>query len=562
MPALRTRDTTQSRCEYPPVPPPNQTHLPPALEVTTDAPQPPTFAIISPTPRAFTFPTTHNLTDHSPYSSPSSSPFEADLRTLASSCTSASPLPLMRTLSPDSPFRSSSPSTSSSSHKRRKSSCSSDIERRPKKGDEDYIKRPENAFILFRRRCCEERQQAQEEAAAVEGPAKKQRQADLSKTISQQWKGLSSEERQYWENLAKEKKKEHEQLYPNYVYRPQRAKDRDGRSKSKKPKGRRGDFEHETDSETMTFVLPTVPRHHGRSASAPTPPPYQSIQIPNVYQMTPSCPTSPSLLPMISRRSAHPGHPDDALSNFDFLPSDNSFMPPSFGQAGQFEASLQVCSKKIGLAPLKLRLNSHLFQSSEFLRNMFNTSGQVPQRNPAPSHAMPQGHQVLLPSHHIFAASSSSVGSSGPPSPTSGPYTPTMLTESFSHLTAGSPQQQHHRADGCGSELQSQAELDLQMEMQYQQDLQFASYSWETGSVWANAGSEMLLGDDFDLSAIPPIELGIPKFSDELEASGAGMSEFGHHEYNQTIEGHHYHDDGQNIDGLLAFDEMMAGHGF
>lgn len=297
-----------------------------ALEVTTDAPQPPTLAIISPTPRAFTFPITHNLTD-SPYSSPSNSPFEPDLPSLAQTCTT-----------PDSSLISASPPPST--HKRRKSSCSSDLERRPKKGDEDYIKRPENAFILFRRKCCEDRQQAQEEAAAADGPTKKQRQADLSKTISQQWKGLSTEERQYWEQLAKEKKKEHEQMYPNYVYRPQRARDKDGRSKSKKPKGRRGEWDHETDSESVSFVLPMVPRHHGRSASAPTPPPYQSIQIPNVYHMTPSCPTSPSLLPMISRRSSHPGH-EDAMSNFDYLPSDN-LMPPSFGQAGQFEASLQV----------------------------------------------------------------------------------------------------------------------------------------------------------------------------------------------------------------------------
>ena len=37
-------------------------------------------------------------------------------------------------------------------------------------------------------------------------PTKKQRQADLSKTISQQWKSLSADERQYWEDLAKEKK--------------------------------------------------------------------------------------------------------------------------------------------------------------------------------------------------------------------------------------------------------------------------------------------------------------------------------------------------------------------
>ncbi|KAF8419623.1 hypothetical protein L210DRAFT_3372342, partial [Boletus edulis BED1] len=80
--------------------------------------------------------------------------------------------------------------------------------------------RPGNAFILFRRQCCEDRQAAVEEAAAADGPTKKQRQADLSETISQQWKALSPEERLYWEALAKEKKREYELMYPNYVYRP------------------------------------------------------------------------------------------------------------------------------------------------------------------------------------------------------------------------------------------------------------------------------------------------------------------------------------------------------
>jgi len=105
-----------------------------------------------------------------------------------------------------------SPITPSSSHRRRRSTVS-DIgsERRPKKGDEDYIKRPENAFILFRRKCCEDRNLAQGAGDVGEGdvsaqPTKKQRQADLSKTISQQWKSLSADERQYWEDLAKEKK--------------------------------------------------------------------------------------------------------------------------------------------------------------------------------------------------------------------------------------------------------------------------------------------------------------------------------------------------------------------
>jgi hypothetical protein len=34
------------------------------------------------------------------------------------------------------------------------SSCSGDVERRPNKGDEDYIKRPENALTFFRRQRC------------------------------------------------------------------------------------------------------------------------------------------------------------------------------------------------------------------------------------------------------------------------------------------------------------------------------------------------------------------------------------------------------------------------
>ncbi|KAF6751495.1 hypothetical protein DFP72DRAFT_778739, partial [Ephemerocybe angulata] len=86
-----------------------------------------------------------------------------------------------RSFTPDS-LRSASPTPST--HKRRKSStCYTDsTEHRPKKGDVGYITRPENAFILFRRKCCEDRQAAAEEAAKmVDGPQKKQREANLSK---------------------------------------------------------------------------------------------------------------------------------------------------------------------------------------------------------------------------------------------------------------------------------------------------------------------------------------------------------------------------------------------
>jgi hypothetical protein len=308
--------------------------------VNTDSTQqPPSLSIITPTPRAFTFPNAHYPATHdSPYSSPSTSPFEPDLRSLA-----LTP-PLIRTLSPTSQIESGSPS-SPMTHKRRKSASSSTDDRRPKKGDEDYIKRPENAFILFRRKCCEDRQAAHEEAAAADAPTKKQRQADLSKTISQQWKSLPTEERQYWEDLAKEKKKEHEALYPNYVYRPQRStKGKDNKVKGRKPSfdgtRRPSEFDNETDSESVSFVLPFAApiSRHGRSSSAPTPPiGFQQIVVPSVYH--PSCPTSPSLMPMIERRASHPGHPEGA-SQFYYLPNDNLMPPPSFPQ--DFQPSMHV----------------------------------------------------------------------------------------------------------------------------------------------------------------------------------------------------------------------------
>ncbi|KAJ3565474.1 hypothetical protein NP233_g7610 [Leucocoprinus birnbaumii] len=423
MPAQRTRDT-QHR----------------SLEVTTDAPQPPTLAIISPTPRAFTFPSTHNLAD-SPYSSPSQSPFEPDqldLRSLPSQCTLAPQFTtapeFQRTLSPISsvPEPSTSPSPSHTHQRRKSSICSisGDEERRPRKGDSDYIKRPENAFILFRRKCCEDRQAAANDEH-LDGPAKKQRQADLSKTISQQWKSLSPEERKVWEDKAKERKKEHEAMYPNYVYRPQRSKDKAKAKKAAKP-GQKGD---ESAPENVQFVLPVPSQRHGRSASAPTPPPYQSILLPNVYQI-PSCPTSPSLLPMINRHASQSGQ---NVNHFDYLPHDNFMPPPSFGETN-FEASLQ---------------------SSEFLRNIFAM--------PSLSSSSQKNDLALLPS----ISPASSAGSSGPSSPVSGPYTPLagIASQSFTQQLAG--------IDMSIPEPR-QGELEMPTDMHIQQDL---SYAWDSNSI-------------------------------------------------------------------------------
>jgi hypothetical protein len=98
------------------------------------------------------------------------------------------------------------------------------------------------------------------------------------------------------------------------------------------------------------------------------------------------------------------------------------------------------------------------------------------------------------------------------------------------------------------------------MEMQMQQE--FAAYSWgNNGSLW---GSEsILLRDDFDLNSIPPIELGVPKYTESLTLAAPNASglEFGH-EFTDALQGQQYLDDSQDLGGLLGFDELMAGHGF
>ncbi|KAG2364143.1 hypothetical protein BDR07DRAFT_1482864 [Suillus spraguei] len=427
-----------------------------SLEVITDALQTPTLAIISPTPRAFTFPIDQSKT--CPYSSPVNSPFEPDLRKLT--LTPSHPT-LVRTLTP------LSGPASPSSHKRRKSSVCSDIERRPRKGDEDYIKRPENAFILFRRKCCEERQQAQEEAvsaAYADAPTKKQRQADLSKTISQQWKALSAEERLYWEEQAKEKKKEHEQMYPNYVYRPSDRRIRRGRRVSEASLSTR--------------------RMHGRSASAPTPPPArQTIQVPTVYM--PSCPTSPSLLPMISRRASHPDHGmNSSASQFDFLPQQQ------FSHPNAYVSGLDV---------------------NGFYHGMFeNPSAPHPLSISTDMSMLHASQQMISPVSSIASASSG---------PHTGPYTPVdCMASAFSY----------HEAPRDLASCMNEAEIDSPMSGSPLENMQFGypeSYSWEGQGAWGSHG-DLLAGDEFDLSAIPPIQLGMPGCGGELVSMSQHPSAF------------------------------------
>ncbi|KAF7324621.1 Repressor ROX1 [Mycena kentingensis (nom. inval.)] len=426
MPALRTRDAKSANAlEL------DLTPTPPALSIS----------IISPTPRsaAFSFPPTHNLAD-SPYASPSTSPFEPDLRGLdfagaegedLPSFPPPSPPPALlplsaytRTLTPLPVAIPSTSTTAAPAPRRRRNPPLDPNVRRPKKGDDDYVKRPENAFILFRRQCCSApSSSADGPTSAVVSTGKRARQADLSKTISAQWRALPPDERAKWEALAAEKKREHAEKHPNYVYRPQR--------KGSATTAAAGASFTPIDSvprkasdlpmpipPPVEFVIPAPrPRSqsHNPTTTTRTPAPYQSIQIPDVYSSSPASgfsfpasssftfaetdgvpPVSPddmSLLPMIAQSSSM--RTGGQSGSFDYV--------PRFGNALEFEASLQ---------------------SSDFLRAMFPTSS-----NPA---------AMSMPPLTLSSGTPSSSESGSSPS---SPYTPalSLVNAPFSTLPTPTP---------------------------------------------------------------------------------------------------------------------------
>ncbi|KAI0676197.1 hypothetical protein C8Q78DRAFT_1065120 [Trametes maxima] len=517
MPAYRTRDASSRN-----------------LEVSTDAPPPPTVSIISPTPRAFTFP----INDTRFPTTPSSSPFEPTLKSIPSTP------PPVRTFSPSSSIGSdssisvpesalsvpdsylSSPSapvsSPASSHRRRRSTASDIGERRPKKGDDDYIKRPENAFILFRRKCCEDRQAAREEEESASGPVKKQRQADLSKTISQQWKGLTHEEKQYWEDLAKEKKKEHEAMYPNYVYRPQRNKD-----KKKKGKIRKND-EHDTDAESFSFLLPmssspsrSLSRdypasghghgHSRRAVSAPTPPAaFQTIQLPTVWM--PSCPTSPTLIPRISGRSPAPAAnippPSESapLTTYDYAPVEplymNGLQASAFSEDGQFrqlmntqypQAYYDVPGNGVGIPPLHA-LNIPREPSFAISSNMMSPAESIASGLMSPADSYASG-----PAESVYASSISSGSTHG------GPFTPDDALSMMS-MSIPNPKDVPENVDG---------DTDVS-------EMPFGFWP-ASEAMWASM--ENLMSDaDFSLTAIPPVELGLGQFESIPQQASSSSS--------------------------------------
>lgn len=488
MPAYRTRDT-HSR----------------SLEVTVDHVHTPMFNIVSPTPRAFTFP---NIMT-SPLSSPSNSPFEAELKPPTLTPPPTIPTPSSHissdpSLQPAEPTQ--APPAPTKTHRRRRSTASDINERRPKKGDEDYVKRPENAFILFRRKCCEDRNSALGAGEAGEGgdkastPTKKQRQADLSKAISREWKALTAEERQYWEELAKEKKKEHEQLHPNYVYRPQRVKGK--KAATLKGKGKKPDDEEMDDGE-ISFIMPLSVRPGRRAASAPTPPYQQHITVPPVFMS--STPASPSMVPTGARRPSFPFPAQNGGFNFDFAPSDGLQQP--YPEPQGWDPNVNGSAGFVGtFDPTPFFVDNN--NKNDVSLDSFG--GCPDQRMFAPS------QQLLVSSY--------AAGSSGPPSPDDRPFTPTSSLEVIG--ISGDIWQQHEAI--CMTDVPTSQCPPEMLEFEYR------PFAWPSATIkgWTN-GSQPLFNEDFDLSSLSPIELEGVKYSDDpkaatVESMGPG---FPHEQY-------------------------------
>lgn len=165
---------------------------------------------------------------------------------------------------------------------------------------------------------------------------------------------------------------------------------------------------------------------------------------------------------MISRRSSHPDH---GASQFDFLPQ-------------------QQFSHGYGL------------DANGFYHGMFE--------NPSAPHPLSISTDMsMLSQQMVSPASSIPSASSGPHS---GPYTP---ASAFSYHEAP--------RDLACAEIESQSP----MSGSPLDNVHFGypeSYNWEGQGAWESHG-DLLAGDEFDLNAIPPIQLGVPGCGGDMSLS-------------------------------------------
>jgi len=218
---------------------------------------------------------------------------------------------------------------------------------------------------------------------------------------------------------------------------------------------------------------------------------YQTIHIPTVYM--PSCPSSPSLYPMLPRRTSLPrlSLDQDLPANITYQSDDSFMLPPSFSHPHDFETNLQ---------------NNEMFQG------MFDLPGQSTPLNKNPSLTsvpIPQDESTMIsPTHMISPASSYSTAS--PTTPHHSPFTPlTGFQHSRPSIVEGNeipvgyvPEGQHCiDMEGQGPDMSY---------MEYP-----AAYGWENAGMWPTATGELVHQDEYDINSIPPVELSIPDYCGE-----------------------------------------------
>jgi hypothetical protein len=146
----------------------------------------------------------------------------------------------------------------------------------------------------------------------------------------------------------------------------------------------------------------------------------------------------------------------------------------------------------------------------------------------------------LLPPHKSIPLASSA-RSLRPSSPVSGLYNTlaAIANQSFTQQFAGTDMPV---PDASPDELKLPTDMQL--------DQHFLSYAWDASSIWPT-DSEILLDDDFDLNAIPAIDIGNGTINDQFVES-ASVLKFGR-EFASALEGREY-----SQENTINFDETMA----
>ena len=159
------------------------------------------------------------------------------------------------------------------------------------------------------------------------------------------------------------------------------------------------------------------------------------------------------------------------------------------------------------------------------------------------SHAM---HQMGSPASSVSSGS----GPSSPASCTFSPINGVPTDFSYPIISCDELGSQMGAGSFCGGPLDSV-------------QLGYLPCSWEEAGAWGNH-SQMLVGDEFDMSAIPPVELGFPGCGDEILPSGTFSIGYAPGPYDpMVIEASQYATDSQNPDTfeqLFNFESMLAAH--